>query len=188
MNTRTVSAAIPATILATALTLTGCVTTNTTTSAPPVAAAPQPPRVYFYPQQGQSPRQQERDRYDCFNWASTRTAFDPSRQPLPRETREVVVVPAYPPGSVALAGAATGALVGATVSDPWHRGEGALIGAVAGTMLGAVAESAQKPQLQPVTSSAQHRYDSTASGYARQAAEFRRAMSACLEGRGYAVK
>lgn len=187
MDTRTFSAAISATVLATALTLTGCVTTNTTTSAPPVAAAPQPPRVYFYPQQGQSPRQQDRDRYDCFNWASSKTAFDPSRQALPREARDVVVpaYPSYPPGSVALAGAATGALVGAAVSDPWNRGEGALIGAVAGTMLGAVAESAQKPQVQQVSTPSQRRYDG---GYERQAAEFRRAMSACLEGRGYAVK
>jgi len=142
--------------------------------------------VYFYPQRGQSPQQQDRDRYDCFNWAGTQTAFDPSRQPLPRETR-ATVVPAYPSGSVALAGAATGALVGAAVSEPWHRGEGALIGAVAGTMLGAVAESAQTAQVQQVATS-QRRYDGNASGYERQAAEFRRAMSACLEGRGYAVK
>jgi hypothetical protein len=184
MNTRTVSAAIAPVIL-----LAGCVTTHTTPSAPTVAAAPPPPtRVYFYPLQGQGPQQQDRDRYDCFNWAGAQTAFDPSRQPLPREVREVVAVPAYPPGSVALAGAATGALLGAAVSDPWDRGEGALIGAVAGTVIGAVAESAQKSQLQQVTSSSQPRYDATASGYGRQAAEFRRAMSACLEGRGYAVK
>jgi outer membrane lipoprotein SlyB len=176
-------------ILAASLVLTGCATssTYTTTGTAAVAAAPQPPHVYFYPQQGQSPQQQDRDRYDCFNWAGTQTAFDPSRHPLPRETREAVV-PAYPSGSVALAGAATGALVGAAVSDPWHRGEGALIGAVAGTMLGAAAESAQKPAMQQVASPSQRRDDSAASGYERQAAEFRRAMSACLEGRGYAVK
>lgn len=184
MDTSTASAAI-----ASALLLTGCVTTATSTSAPTVAAAPpSPPRVYFYPQQGQSPQQQDRDRYDCFNWAGAQTAFDPSRQPLPRQVREVVAVPAYPPGSVALAGAATGALLGAAVSDPWDRGEGALIGAVAGTVIGAVAESAQKSQLQQVSGPSQTRYDATAPGYARQAAEFRRAMSACLEGRGYAVK
>lgn len=184
MYIRTVSAAIASVLL-----LAGCVTNHTTTSAPNVATVPpppQPPRVYFYPLQGQSPQKQDRDRYDCFNWAGTQTAFDPSRQPLPREVREVAAVPAYPPGSVALAGAATGALLGAAVSDPWDRGEGALIGAVAGTVIGAVAESSQKSQLQQVTSTSQPRYD--ASGYGRQAAEFRRAMSACLEGRGYAVK
>ncbi|MEY2854990.1 MAG: hypothetical protein RL030_2122 [Pseudomonadota bacterium] len=188
MNNRTAFAAVSTGVLAAALTLAGCVTNVSTPSgAQPVAVAPQPPRVYLYPLRGQTAQQQDRDRYDCFNWAGTQSAFDPSRQPLPRETREVVV-PAYPPGSVALAGAATGALVGAAVSDPWHRGEGALIGAVAGTMLGAVAESAQKPPLQQVTSSSQRRYDSAASGYERQAAGFQRAMSACLEGRGYAVK
>jgi hypothetical protein len=178
MNIRTVPAAISACLLA------GCATSYTTTSAAPVAAVPQSPRMYIYPERGQSPQQQDRDRYDCFNWASAQTAFDPSRQPMARETREVVV-PAYAPGSVALAGAATGAVVGAAVSDPWHRGEGALIGAAAGTMLGAVAESAQASQVRQVAASSQRR---AAPGYEGKTAGFQRAMSACLEGRGYAVK
>jgi hypothetical protein len=79
-------------------------------------------------------------------------------------------------------------LLGAAVSDPWDRGEGALIGAVAGTVIGVVAESAQKPVLQQVATPSARGYNGPASGYERQAAGFQRAMSACLEGRGYAVK
>ncbi len=50
--------------------------------APP-APAPRPPlpspHVVFAPAKGQSPAQQERDRYECFQWAITKTGFDPSR-------------------------------------------------------------------------------------------------------------
>lgn len=182
MNSRTAFA------VATAVLLGGCATNSY--SPPPAAATPPPamPRVYFYPQRGQDARQQDRDRYECFNWAVAQTGFDPSRQPLPRQTREVVV-PARPAGSLALAGAATGALIGAAVSDPWDRGEGAIIGAVAGTALGAVAESAQQQGMQQVSNQAQQsRYDSATSRYEDRAGGFQRAMSVCLEGRGYAVK
>lgn len=50
--------------------------------APP-APAPRPPlpspHVVFSPAKGQSQAQQERDRYECFQWAVIKTGFDPSR-------------------------------------------------------------------------------------------------------------
>ena len=42
-------------------------------SIPPVFA--QDPIIY--PNQGQSPEQQEKDKFECYNWAKTNSGFDP---------------------------------------------------------------------------------------------------------------
>jgi len=62
--------------------------------APRPAPAPAPvslTKVYFYPLQGQSGAQQDRDRYECFNWSVRQTGFDPSRRVAPDEQRATVV-------------------------------------------------------------------------------------------------
>lgn len=161
--------------------LAGCV------AAPPprVAAAPpppEPPRVYFYPTQGQSPEQQERDRYECYNWAVKQTGFDPSRSAGPPEER-VAIVPAPAPGANTMGGAITGAIIGAMVSNPRNAGGGALIGAAAGGLLGAAADNAQAEQVQRIQT-----VRGNNARYQRDSNEYRRAMAACLEGRGYSVK
>lgn len=142
--------------------------------------APQPPRVYFYPTQGQSAEQQDRDRYECYNWAVKQTGFDPTRSLPPQE--RVTVVPARAPGETTVGAAIAGAVIGAMVSNPRNAGGGALVGAAAGGLLGAAAENSQQQQVERVvTRRGENRYQ-------REAAEYRRAMSACLEGRGYSVK
>jgi hypothetical protein len=181
MNTKSIPALVSAALLA------GCATTTTTTTTAiaPVATAPDAAsltRVYFYAQNGQSEARQDRDRFECFNWAVEKTGFDPSRRALPPERREQVVPVAHP-GATVLAGTVTGALIGAAVSNPWDRGEGAAIGAIAGTALGSIAASSEAKAIRTA-----HAQMPARSGYEQQAAGFRRAMSACLEGRGYVVK
>ena len=146
----------------------------------PVAEAPPPPRVYFYPTQGQSPEQQERDRYECYGWAVKQTGFDPSQRLPPQE--RVTVVPARAPGETTVAGAFTGALIGAMVAGPRNAAGGALVGATAGGLLGAASEDQQRAEAARIET---YRGNSH---YRSEAAEYRRAMSACLEGRGYSVK
>jgi hypothetical protein len=140
----------------------------------------QPARVFFYPTQGQSPEQQDRDRYECYNWAVKQTGFDPSRSLPPQE--RVTVVPARAPGETTVGAAIAGAVIGAMVSNPRNAGGGALVGAAAGGLLGAAAESSQQQQVEQI---ATRRGDQRSR---REAADYRRAMSACLEGRGYSVK
>ena len=176
MNTKTLSALVYATLL------TACATAPASKSPAAVSVAPayapaHLSRVYLYARRGQSIEQQDRDRYECFNWAAQQTGFDPSRR-APLDDRDQIQ-PAQSAGGTILAGTVTGALVGAAVSDPWDRGEGAVIGAVAGTALGAVAANAEAKAIR----TAQHPANPE-----QQAAEHRRAMSACLEGRGYVVK
>ncbi len=99
-------------------------------------------QVYFYPQRGQSQAQQDRDRYECFNWSVQQTGFDPSRRSVPAEHSKPLV-PVNNTGATVVGGALMGAAIGAAVSNPWERDEGAVIGAIAGTALGALAANAQ---------------------------------------------
>jgi hypothetical protein len=144
-------------------------------------------QVFFYPAAGQSAEQQNRDRYECYGWAVQQTGFDPSQAQLaPHQRIEVVPEPA--PGQDTAAGAITGAILGAAVSRPRDAGAGALVGAVAGAMLGAASDSARAQQAER----AQRRYDARdaqqMAALDAQAAAYRRAMTACLEGRGYRVQ
>ena len=148
----------------------------------PVESVP-PQRVYFYPQRDQSPEQQDRDRYECYNWAVRQTGFDPGRRGVPPEQLQAAVP--QPSGTAAIGGAAVGAVLGAAVSSPGHAGGGAIIGAVTGGLLGAAAEQSAQTEAAQYNRVQQRRYNR---GYGRELAEYRRAMSACLEGRGYSVK
>jgi hypothetical protein len=166
-----------------------CVTEGNYASAPVAMSQPQAPmtEVIFYPSAGQSAAQQDRDRYECYLWAVRQSGFDPSQVNLAPPQR-VIVRSASAPGSAIAAGAATGAVVGAAVGAPHDTGEGAVVGAVAGAVLGAAVESSQRAEQAQL----QSQYDRDASArQARldaQASAYRRAMSACLEGRGYSVR
>ncbi len=156
----------------------------------PSGAPPAPPpsvEIYFYPTKGQTKAQQERDRYECYLWAVKQTGFDPGQAQLAPHQR-VEVVPTTPPGSDVAAGAVTGAVVGSMMSRPRESGTGMVFGAIAGAMLGAASEQSKQAQAAQI----QQQYDARdAEQYARldrQARDYRRAMTACLEGRGYTVR
>jgi hypothetical protein len=153
---------------------------------PPPAPVPPPTEVYFYPTAGQSAAQQDRDRYECYLWAVKQTGYDPGQPQLAPHQR-VVVEPRPPPGVDTAVGAVTGAAIGAAVSPPRSAAGGAIVGAVAGAVIGAASDASRQAQAQEV----QRRYDRVDQArYAeseRRAQEYRRAMQACLEGRGYAV-
>ncbi len=169
--------------------LAGCVSEPMALPTPPPATvAPLPDtRVYVYPTAGQSDAQLDRDRYECHQWAVRQSGFDPSvPQAAPHERVEVVAMP--PPGSDTLAGAATGAIIGASVSRPREAGGGALIGAVAGALLGAASDSARAQQAADTQRRIDARYDQQNYGLDQLAGNYRRALSACLQGRGYAIK
>ncbi len=148
---------------------------------PPVETVP-PQRVFFYPQRDQTPEQQDRDRYECYNWAVRETGFDPSRRRIPPEQRQAAVPSS---GAAAIGGAVVGAVLGAAVSSPGNAGGGAIVGGVAGGLLGAAAQESANAEAERYNRAQTRRYDR---GYGRELSEYRRAMSACLEGRGYSVK
>ena len=138
--------------------------------------------IVVYPNNGQTEAQTDRDRYECHQWAVKQSHFEPSLA-SDRETPHIRVV-TEPPGVDTAAGAITGALLGAAVSNPRSAPGGALIGAVAGAMIGAASDNARQQQ----AAEAQQQYDERYLQSARPAQVYRRAITACLEGRGYVVK
>jgi len=156
---------------------------------PSAGPAPRPPvtQVYFYPQQGQTAEQQARDHYECYNWAVEQTGYDPSVSSIPPE-RRVRVVPMPPPGHDTAVLAIAGAVLGALIAGPRHAGAGALIGAGSGAVAGAASDAARQQQAQQLEEAYNNRDQALDARYQEEALNFRRAMSACLEGRGYSVK
>jgi len=153
-----------------------------------VTPAPLPTTtVYFYPTKNQSEDQQNRDRYECYLWAVKQSGFDPGQAQLAPHQR-IEVTPAAPPGSDAAAGAVGGAIVGSMMAPHHDQGFGLVFGAITGAMLGAASDAARQEE----AARAQQYYDSKeAQRYAvveKQARDYRRAMTACLEGRGYTVR
>jgi hypothetical protein len=163
------------------LVLAGCV------EAPPprpVRAAPLPPvnvEVYAYPQNGQTPDQQGRDRYECSLWATQQTGFDPSAANVPPEYR-VHVNSGPPPGTNTALGAITGAIIGAAAGN--GAAGPALFGAAAGAVVGSAVDANNASQSRDVYVQDRRAY----AALQQQASSYRRAIGACLEGRGYSVR
>ena len=181
--------------IATATTAVTLLALSSCAASPPVASTSQSEaiarlpstQVFVYPSGGQTATQLDRDRYECHVWAVRQSGYDPSLPDLaPHQRVEVVAMP--PPGTSTLAGAATGAIIGAAVSNPYHSGDGAAVGAVAGAVLGAAADSARVQEASRINQA--YRNDDARLQAIReeQASAYRRAIGACLEGRGYTVK
>ncbi len=144
-------------------------------------------QVYFYPKEGQTAEQQSRDHYDCYNWAVKQTGFDPGQSAIPTDQR-VRVVPMPPPGHDTATLAIAGAVLGALIGGPRHAVGGALIGASSGAIAGAASDSARQESARQQEEAYASRDRARDDRLAERASGFRRAMSACLEGRGYSVR
>lgn len=141
--------------------------------APAISQAP----MYFYPERGQDAGLQDRDRYECYRWSVGQTGFDPGMTTLSAPT------PVRPrDGSGVAAGAVAGAVVGAAASSSRHGGEGAILGALFGALIGAIVQDSQARATQQAQLDLATRQATSAS-----LENFRRAMSACMGGRGYRV-
>jgi len=168
----------------------GCATEPPPTHPPPpppprgYRPAPPPPNtdVYAYPLHGQPPQQQDRDHYECSIWATQQTGFDPSAPGVP-PTQQVHVVSGPPPGSGTATGVVAGAIIGSAIGGPYRGPGGAIAGAVVGGAIGTAAEQSSRTS-QTVTVA-----DPKAVAEIQQrATNYRRAISACLDARGYSVK
>lgn len=161
------------------------------TQAPPPPPAPAPPtvstQVYVYPTSGQSEDRVNRDRYECYLWSVKQSGFDPSQAQLAPHQR-VEVVPMPPSGTNTVAGAATGAVLGAIIANPHDAAAGAVGGAIVGGALGAISDSQREQQAKQVQSRYDRRTAAQNAQLEEQASNYRRALTACLEGRGYTVK
>ncbi len=152
-----------------------------TVPAPAVASAP----LYFYPSRAQTEALQDRDRYECYRWAVRETGTDPGMTPVRQDSvRLAQAAPVRSDAGDVLGGAATGALIGAAISSPRHAGASAVLGAIFGAAVGAAAGEARNRAIDV----AQARQEAAASRARAPQDTFRRAMSACMQGRGYTVQ
>ena len=149
---------------------------------PAVAQTP-----YAYPNGGQSVEQQQRDRWECHNWAVQQSGFDPSQprpapqysqpQPQPQQSNDGLI----PGGMVggAVGGAAVGALGGAIAGN---AGKGAAIGAGTGAILGLLTQNSARNNPPPPPPPPQQ----PAYNYQGQN-NYNGAYGSCMQGRNYTV-
>ena len=121
---------------------------------------------------GQSAELARRDRYECHNWALAQTGQAPPAAP-------VAAPPDAGKGDLkherigrAIVGATIGGTIGSLFGD-WHdANENILAGAAAGAAIGAATAGAGRQQQPPQPEGP---------------SDYLRALTACLEGRGYSV-
>jgi len=156
------------------------------TLAAPACAPALAQQKFIYPAKGQTPEQQQKDEFECYQWAVQQTGYDPTKGPPPQAAAPQPSQPAgAAPGSGAQ-GALRGAAVGGLIGGIGGRGgEGAAAGAVVGGMAArrASRERQQMQQAQQQQQAAQQQAAANAAG----PDAYNRARTACLSGRGYTV-
>ena len=153
-------------------------------------------QMFIYPSRGQSEERQQRDKYECNQWAVEQTGFDPSNPPPMQGYGEYQPPPPpmQPPrGGGLFGGAFRGAALGAVGGAiGGNAGEGAAIGAATGGLFGAMRRRERMAEFEQEQSSYQMQVASVQSrqraAYASRHQAFTRAMKACLQGRGYTVE
>jgi hypothetical protein len=170
--------------------------------------------VYAYPSAGQTQEQQDRDRWECHQWAVRETGFDPATAP------QIAQAPLgnYPParqqqqrntvggplniggggffkGGGLVGDTATGAALGAAGGAiAGNAGEGAVIGAGAAALVGLLSRSSQP---KTTHNDAQYQQQMQQQQYAQQQAQlqrdqevqsYQRAYGACMTARNYTVQ
>lgn len=134
--------------------------------------------IYVFPSNDQDQATQEADEMACFNWAKEQTGYDPIN-PTKYVGKEVDKSLDGSAVKGSAKGAAGGAAIGAIAGD---TGKGAAIGAVVGGVRGKKAKKAREQQQQQAN-------DNAASAASTEAAnDYKKAFSACMEGKGYTVK
>jgi len=126
-------------------------------------------------QRGQSLEQTRRDRYECHNWAVEQTGDTPVAAPADDEPTPVEPTRRQERVERAIIGAMIGAGIGSLFGNG-HRhddGEHVLAGAAAGAAIGAATAGGGERDQPRVE--------------ADEPSDYLRALTACLEGRGYSV-
>jgi len=132
-------------------------------------------KLQVTPQHGQSEDQARRDRYECHSWAVEQTGETPSANPAPEQNAANAAKRADMINRI-ITGAAIGASLGGLLGagHNYDPGQDLLKGAGVGAAVGAA------------TGAAHNKKQQAAAGPER-GSDYLRALTACLEGRGYTV-
>jgi hypothetical protein len=149
--------------------------TAQTGSPKPVKGMASTVGLYVYPEKQQSATQQLTDEQQCYGSAKTQTGFDPNATTTAAKTAK--------PSSGNDHAAAKGALRGATISRAVGGDPGQ--GAARGAILGSVREKRKAKEQSEQTDK---KADAAKTQQQQKQDNFKRAMSACLDARGYSVR
>lgn len=156
-----------------------------------------PGRLFVYPAKGQPQAQLDQDRYECHAWARQQSGFDPSHA-LSAPASSAATVTRVPVADNASAGAtAKGTLAGAVIGGVLGAHDhdalgGAVLGAAVGGLAGGTIEMDGQRKVEREARdkarevAAQRATEDEAQ--AQRRGDYRRAITACLEGRGYTVR
>jgi hypothetical protein len=154
--------------------------------APPAAASlSQALGMVVYPAQNQTKEQQNADEQACYAWANQQTGIDPAKVKPNTDSAARAAGAKMDSAATGAAvggaarGAAKGAAIGAIAGD---AGDGAAIGAAAGAVAG------RRAKRRAVSQAEQQGAAQAQAQAAQQIDTFKKAMAACLEGKGYTIR
>jgi len=153
-------------------------TTVTTTTTQPETSIAKGLGLYIFPTKGQDQKTQDADEMECYKWAIEQTGYDPLN-PTQVQAEKVNTAPNGSAVKGAAGGAAAGAAIGAIGGD---AGEGAAIGAVVGGLRGRRAKAHNNQQQQQQNNAAADAKEKEMEN------NYKKAFSACMEGKAYTVK
>jgi hypothetical protein len=141
--------------------------------------------LYVFPAKEQTPAQQSTDEQACYTWAVEQSKYNPITDGSPDKDSAAVAAAnatAAATQGAAVGGAAKGAVVGVAVGAiAGDAGEGAAIGAVAGGVAG------RRAKKQAEANAAKQGAAQATADSAAVMNNFKKAMTACLTGKGYTV-
>ena len=134
--------------------------------------------LYVFPSKDQDKATQDADETACFKWAKEQSGYDPMN---PTKIVAAETDTSLDGSAVrgAAGGAAAGAAIGAIAGD---TGQGAAIGAVVGGLRGRRARKVGDQREQQANNQV------AAAKTSELKANYNKAFSACMEGKGYTVK
>jgi len=134
--------------------------------------------LYAFPPEGKDAAAQEADEMACFKWAKEQTGYDPMN---PTQVQAAQVDKSA--DGTAVVGAAKGAAAGAAIgSISGDMGKGAAYGAIIGGISGRRAKKMGDQQQQ------QQANQAAAAAQQNLAADYNKAFTVCMEGKGYTIK
>jgi hypothetical protein len=135
-------------------------------------------KVYVFPANSQTPDVQAKDSNDCYAWAKQQTGVDPTNPTVPAKADT-----SQAGKGAAVKGAAKGALVGAAVgSASGDADTGAGVGAAAGAVGGIKKKKGAQQKAEAQAAQQQQ------AAVDEQIGSFKKAYTACMEGKKYTVK
>jgi hypothetical protein len=141
--------------------------------------------MIVFPAQNQTKEQQMADEQACYAWANQQTGIDPAKVKPNTDSaaRAAGAKMDSAATGAAVGGAARGAVGGAAIGAiSGDAGEGAAIGAAAGAVAG------RRAKKRAVAQAEQQGAQQAQAQAAQQIDTFKKAMGACLEGKGYTIR